>query len=244
MIPLFDDRIAPLTSEYGFIEGDISIVAEWFRDWDQSVQRARGVEVRMHVVSGSLEELLHRLEPLTSVERRRHLFVSTCSKWTAYFDNGWQGADAAVLSYAASELGCRAVRIAMEPDTMGSKPRPTQRGRFGATIFEVYGPKQTSFLNYERSIAVANDGGKWKFEQAGAPLEFECQEAYRARAVRDRFTPEMLERYLLALGIHAFDSEFFGPEARLLERRGPHAVGLREYSLREVRDYIGEEPHQ
>ena len=233
---LLDDALAPVTSEFGFVESEPAKVADWFRQWDESNQVGRGVGVNRRVVTGTLPELLRSLEPLTSVERRRTLFMATQGPWTAYFDNGWRGGDAAMLSEVALELGCRALRVVAVPDSMGVKAPKLKKGRYGATMLEVFGPAQTAFLNYVRSIVSSNDGDRWVFEQSGEPMPFEDLAAYRARSVRDRFTPVLLDRYLKALGVRAFEEDFYAPErtAFLVEREGPVAADLEEYSIADV----------
>jgi hypothetical protein len=99
---------------------------------------------------------------------------------------------------------------------------------------ELYGPRQTAFLNYERSLSATNDGGRWVFVNEGAPLPFENTDAYRARSIRERFTPELLDRYLRALGISAFDPDFYSRHGTLIERIGPLLPATREYSLEEA----------
>ena len=94
-----------------------------------------------------------------------------------------------------------------------------------------------SFLNIRRSISVSNDGGRWRFDANGEPLDFEQLERYKARQIRERFTPEMLEEYLTALGINFFSQNFFNTSqiSYLISKEGPCAAGLREYSLNDVR---------
>jgi hypothetical protein len=74
-----------------------------------------------------------------------------------------------------------------------------------------------------------------EFEEGGTPFEFEEQERYKAKDVMERFTFEMLERYVQALGLSPFEESFYRPEeAILVEERGPRPSDLREYSLEEV----------
>ncbi len=44
------------------------------------------------------------------------------------------------------------------------------KGLYGAAILEVYGPHQTDWLNYLRTLDAANDGGRWGFGQSGEPF--------------------------------------------------------------------------
>src|SRR5204863_7464290 len=111
---------------------------------------------------------------------------------------------------------------------------------WSANIWEVYAPASlggTLPLGYRRSIAAANDGGRWVFEESGEAFEFERTELYNARRKKERFTRELLEEYLNEFGIRPFDDSFFvvdnGHEAVLLERTQP-VFTLPEYTLEEV----------
>ncbi|WNG43884.1 hypothetical protein F0U60_07085 [Archangium minus] len=83
----------------------------------------------------------------------------------------------------AETLGCRGMRVVAVPHTLRQ-----DKGRYGTVIFELYGPQQTDWLNYLRTIYAMNDGGRWVFGQSGEPFPFEKLEQYQARKVRDRFT--------------------------------------------------------
>jgi hypothetical protein len=89
----------------------------------------------------------------------------------------------------------------------------------------------------QRSIYAANDGGRSKFGANGKPFDFEQLERYKAKQIRDRFTPEMLDEYLRHFGIRFFSPDFYNvPQpAYLIAKEGPCAVGLKEFSLEEAR---------
>lgn len=222
---LLGDRFDPITTEFGFVETSLDAVTSWWIDREVGLGRDRGVSAGADDVRGTLAENLHRLLPLTSVECRRYLMLSTSSGWTAVFDNGWQGSDASGLFFPARELGCRAIRVVTTPaDAL-----------YGARIFELYGPKQTAFLNYERTICVANDGGRWSVEQSGKPLAGEQPSWFEARKKKDRFRTEHLAALLATLGIDVFNESFYGPDGRLVEKRGPAVSGSVEYDLAAAR---------
>lgn len=227
---LLGGRLEPITSEFGFIRAPLGIVAAWLAEREAEWTRERGVTIRSKPVSGGLEAALRHLLPLTSVERRRMLAMPTTSPWTAVFENGWQGGDAARLSLAARELSCQAVRVvAVEDAAVGGR-----HTRYGARMFELYGANQTDFLNYIRAISAANDGGRWRFDQAGTPLPGEDARWFAAKQVKQRFKEEHLEALLRTLDIEAFDEHFYGEQGVIIERHGPTAAGLREYDLAEV----------
>jgi hypothetical protein len=222
---------APITYTIGFLNYDCGDAVQKYIEWQSPIQKKRGVTLESSHVSGSLADALQHLLPLTSVERRRFLFLPTSGTWTAFFDNGYQGTDAfAPLSYLAEALKCSAVRATAVPDS-------NETHSFGATILEIYGPRRTEFLNYIRSIAVAYDGRAWSFSAAGEVQPFEQTERYQSRSIQERFTPEMLDAYLQAMGIRAFDDGFYavaGP-ATLVEKIGPIAPAAKEFQLADVR---------
>lgn len=233
MKSLFGGRLAPIASTIGFIEADCQEVVNVFSKWQSSL----GIGWKVAAVkSDSLEATLRSLLPLTSVMSVRELFVPTASPWTAYFANCAHGTDAqSRMSFLAEQIGCRGLRVVNVPNGIG------KGGGYGATILEIYGPKQEGqALNYIRSIAAANDGGRWVFELDGTPQPFEEPEKYKARLVRDRFTPEMLDRYLRALKISAFDESFYLPEqALLLSMASSVPASVQLYSLEEARAKYG-----
>jgi len=108
-------------------------------------------------------------------------------------------------------------------------------------VFELFGAEQRKFLNYERSVAAANDGGRWTFIAEGEVQSFEETDVYREKTIRDRFTPEMLERYCRAMDISIFDEGFYGPHGLLIETVYPASVMSDSLvmSLAEAQEDIG-----
>ncbi|SFH80378.1 hypothetical protein [Planctomicrobium piriforme] len=235
---LLNDRYAPITSGIGFIECASSVAANAFSSWQEVIQESRGVAVRRLELHGGLSENLQHLLPLTSVECRRFLFQPTRSNWTAYFDNGHRGTDVfSVVSTLCEKIGCRGIRALCIEDTMRKSPTG-YRGRYGGAIIEFYAADRSkcNFLNIQRSISAANDGGRWRFNASGEPFPFETQASYQIPRVRDRFTPQMLDEYLQALGIHMFSEEFFNSDCPgyLIKKEGPHADKMKEFTLADV----------
>jgi hypothetical protein len=231
---LFDDALHPITSEIGFIEAPCARAVAEFVNWQAPLHQMRGVVLREKELRGSLREVLASLLPLTSVERRRYLFVPTSGVWTAFFDNGHQGTDMGAAYHLATLIRCRALRVAAIPNTMPQRATKAPRGRYGAIIFEVHGAE----LKDQRALAVTNDGGRWVFDQSGSPLPFETPHRYQERRLRKRFTFEMLCEYAAALGLHPFEEEFYMPSsdpiAHLVEKVGPKYAASKEYTLSEA----------
>jgi hypothetical protein len=239
MITLFDGDYEPITSHIGFIQAPAPEVAQSFMDWQTPIQEKRSVKIELEHKSGQFCSALESLLPLTSVESRRVIFVQTKADWTAYFDNGARGADIfSRVSYLCKLLGCKGVRASYVPHTFEKK---TGLGRYGSTQWEVYGPNAPGVLNIERSLAAANDGGKWVFVDQGIPMPFEDLDAYSNKVIKERFTPEMLGSYLRCMGIEAYNSDFYESEAGyyVASKIGPSAPKLVSYSLEEARRLNG-----
>ncbi len=227
----------PSLREMGFLETDAEHAARAFAAWQAGLQAPRGIAVEVRPVSGSLEQALSSLLPMTSPETRRYLFIPTRSPWTAYVENGWGGTDAAsAMSYMARTLGCRGMRVVAVPHTLRK-----DKGRYGAVMLEVYGPHRTAWLNYVRTLGASNDGGRWVFDQSGEPFPFEKLEQYQARRVRDRFTFDMLKEYLRHLGLSPFEEDFYLPQgtpAWLVEKTGTFVPAQTEYALAQAREHF------
>ncbi len=228
MNALFAGRFAPVTDTIGFLRCDVEQAAQTFLSWQEGIQSQRGVELETSTAEVDLAAALPRLLPLTSVERRRFLFIPTRSEWTAFVDNGHEGTDAyAQISYLAERIGCDGVRATWVPED-----RP---GQWPATVLELYGPHKTTFLNTVRSIAASFDGSKWSFSADGEVQPFEDVARYKERAIKKRFDGAMLEDYLQHLGIAAFDEAFYAPSGHatiFIEKVGPIAPAACEFGLK------------
>jgi hypothetical protein len=247
---LLDDRFAPITSELGFVERPAREVVDAYVSWQQDIEgkpfeppEMEGVIVGpvsygpdvppappplprgepvfdVNELQGRLEDALAALLPLNN-SPRRYAFVATDSVWTAYFDNGRRGTDAfPPMSFLARELGCRALRVVARSD---------------AALLEVYGPRDTEWLNVERAVGAVLDGDRWTFVDQGARLPFEDASGYAARRIRDRFTLDTLGEYADRLGVRPLDDDFFVQPAFVLSRRRAPYRDERDYSLEEAR---------
>src|SRR5687767_14907965 len=101
--------------------------------------------------------------------------------------------------------GARAVYAFGQEQTLKKTGAQEWSGFYGGFKFYVYkGSRQM-----ERGIECINDGGRWVFSQSGSPYPFEQTEQYQAARVRDRFTRELLERYLAELGLRPDEESFY-----------------------------------
>lgn len=235
---LLENELAPITHAWGFLE------IPFAQTRDEAVRWTKTISPNMEAINFELPlaDALCKLEPL-SMPPRKKLLLKTDSNWTAYFDNGVNGGDpSSFVGYLTQHLKCRGLAIAFIPD-IGSKDKSNkERASYAAVRFELYAAEKREWLNLERSIAAVKDKGKWKFETNGTAQPFEKPERYDARAVKDRFPPELLEEYCAALGIRLFDQNFYGPNGTLLNLNDPATADLVPVSLTEARDKIGLPP--
>jgi hypothetical protein len=211
-----------------FIQADVKHCTEAYVRWMAPIYENNGLKLQCRSVVGNINNVVHSLYPLTSVVSRRSLFIPTKNKWTAYLDNGHQGTDGAAPAHLAILLSCKTVHARHTP--------PNNDSDNPATILEIYGPTQQEWLNVIRSIAVISDNGRWEFHQEGEAQPFEEISCYKERLIRDRFTGKMLERYLKALHIDAYDPDFYMPDGQsavLIEGCGPMPADSREFALKD-----------
>ncbi|MGO8689680.1 MAG: hypothetical protein ACLQLG_08590 [Thermoguttaceae bacterium] len=231
---LLDNELAPLTFSWGFIEGPLSKVADYWVPWTKGIHGSVETEVLM----ATLPTALRKLEPLIT-PHSRELLLSTRSQWVAYFDNGKHGGDPqSRVGHVCRALKCRGVAVTCVPHTLKSRARDA-KGVYGCVQFILFASETRQYLNYERSLAAANDGGRWVFHANGTPQPFEEPERYEAKRVMDRFTPEMLERYCTALGIRLFDPNFYGPDGLLISTPGFRPGHFIPLTLEQARERIG-----
>jgi hypothetical protein len=216
----------PVTGDLGLIRAPVAEVAAAFATWQGGLGHAHAAHQ-----AESLAEALDRLPPL-STELRRVLFLPTRSDWTIFLRSGINGSDPfAPMSCLAGTMGVLALRVCARG------PEAT----WPASILEAYAPPSlggTPPLGYRRRVVAMNDGGRWIFEAAGEPFPFEDLAAYRRPRKRERFTTDMLVRYLEALGARPFADEFYAASAArpaiVLDRRTRWPKPPPEYSLAEV----------
>jgi hypothetical protein len=196
------ERWHPVTSDLGLINASVPSCVDSLQSWHESI----GIRYTSQAVSSSFGDALGLLPPL-SAESRRKLFMPTLAGWTAFFQSGIQGSDPfPIMSMLAMRLGVLAMRVCVTP----------RNATWPAVIWEVYAPPELGgdpTLGYRRSIGASNDGGRWVFDQSGAPYSFERLEYYTRPRKRDRFPPELLEEYLAHFDLKPFEDAFYRPSA-------------------------------
>jgi hypothetical protein len=166
------------------------------------------------LLDGDLESNLLALEPLTVAAAPRELVMETRNQeWVALLDCGVPVDHRTPTMHLCGVLDARGVVVTSIPDAKADRRTPE---RFGARQFIMFGPEGNHFLNYERSISVARDGSKWRFDANGPVQPFENVEAYGARRVADRLTSSMLVAYASAMGLAPFDEGFYAGRATMI----------------------------
>lgn len=174
----------PVTQEVAYFDAAASDVARWIQEslgtgWSRTPAEWDGAT--------------DAVEHLTPARAKSRYAVVPVGAWAAMLNNGPLGTDVGMLpSRFTRKFGRRGIRAVTVEDADSAYP---------ARILEVFGADGEPPLMARRTIAAANDGGKWIFETTGPPFEFEDLERYRCRRAKDRFTSGMLHEYLHALGI-------------------------------------------
>lgn len=225
-MPSLIEKWHPVTHDFGLIQAPIERVLAELLNWHGSL----GTKYERTEIASSLADALGSLLPLAQSKMRR-LFVATRSDWVACFQNGIQGSDPfPAMSYLANRMGVLAMRVCCTPD----------RAKYPATIWEVYAPESLGGcppLGYRRSLAAANDGARWVFEESGERYPFEQIERYAERRKQDRFTREMLCDYLRHFGAELITDEFLRVEAATPAVRLQQVTNIwhtPEYTLEQV----------
>ena|ERR1051326_1473077 len=234
---LLNNKFAPLTYQVGFLEATLENALGAFLKWQSEIGTKVGRQPRHKQFIGSLQHGLARLEPLTTPPTKV-LLMETCSRWTAFFDNGLQMSDPeSPVGHLCTIIPCRGVVVHCAPDRSHTADRDAIR-IYGIVSFRMFTPHATSWLNQERGVVAMNDGGSWLFSANGAEQPFEEPARYRARRVVERFTDEMLGCYCKALGIEFFDEAFYGPNISVIDTIQKLAPGSPVMSLKEAGSHI------
>lgn len=231
---LLDNKLAPLTFRWGFLEMPFEQTVGAVRQWRSTV----GIPTSLRPTSGILAEMLPALAPLT-LPPRRELLVPTQSPWTAYFDNSTLGGDPLPpIGHLSSSCRCRGLGVSCKPQ-IRALSAASQEGAAAEVSFTLFSPHQTDWLNVLRSIELVRDRGRWRFLAKGTPQPFESLDEYGTKDRKERFTPAMLERYCAALGVRLFDPDFYLPRGMLVEMLLPLGAKAPQRTLEEARALAG-----
>lgn len=204
---LLDNKYYPIVNEFGFSHCTYD---EAYAEWETVIQLWRAdnnnnklkVENSTIQVSGSLKEILdtylcyhdkHYNPGIADVT----LILESKSNW--------------VLGFVPR---IEMVSFKHEFNTFIGREAP---GDHGLTRFIYRSQATRSGKQVERWVQVGHgeNGLEWDCtpDDESPPLPFEEIEAYKNKKLKDRLTPEMLQRYANALGIRPYDEDFYGNRA-------------------------------
>lgn len=236
MKALLNNKFAPITFTWGFVESPFSQFSEAFIQWQDRLASKFGTQTEGKSFRAPLSEGLLSLEPLTT-PLDRYLLTETRSGWTAIFSNGLRVSDVhSPVSYLPQLLRCRGLEVTCVPDRSKDCPKDALRV-YGAVVFALYGSERTDSTNRIRRVAVTNDVSGWEFTAEGEIQPYEQTGNYGKRNVVERFTPEMLESYCAALGIELFNPDFYGGECFVAHTKRASSRGP-TMSITEARSHV------
>ena len=236
--PLLNNDFAPVTFRFGLIETSFSSLCDAFEEWSKTIDaKYPNLRTEFTRITAPLITALLSLEPLTNPSDR-YMLVETKSNWTAVFANGLRVNDVATpTGYLPTVWNCLGLEVGYTPDLSKSTRKDSIR-MWGSTLFTLYGPTKTDWLNRIRHLHVSNDVDGWTFDQGGEVQPFEEAEAYTKRRIQDRLTFEMLERYCKALGIELNQDDFYGSKRCSVRTTGQKQRGDMARSIAEARSHL------
>lgn len=216
-LDFFQRRFAPIAASICFVNDSIEKLAPFWLKWNNDRDNRPEWQVKFEEVNGTLEEKLIALLPLNG---RKHLLTETADGNVAYFSNH----PISPTIQTEPGLWCETFKL-RQIWIMCDDIKPS----------DMIGSVQFNYFDYavsprrERSVYAYKDG-RWSFAQHWEPFSFEDQEAYKEKRIRDRLTPEMVERYCQEFGINAYDPDFYNGRGYIMSLRPyPNFPELLEY---------------
>lgn len=234
---VFESDYAPLTNTICFIDSKIDEVLigvdEWFNRGNSIVDDK--VTYSKKEVSGTMKDLMSCILPFVKNASSRKLIFETNSNFCAYIDNNWSGSNTNCISSAAQILKSVYIEVSAWEHNFGKQPNANG---WGGGDFIYSNPATGQY----RSVGLRYELTKWEFDQYGEPLPFEELEVYKTKPVKNRLTPEMIDRYAKQFGIDFFNEDFYmppGSKAYLIETSSKYLDTVETLTLEENRKRLG-----
>lgn len=211
---VFNGKYAPLTDGIAFIDAPIEDVL------DDIIKRSENklkIKTKTIKVTTCFEDLL--MNSLPFFYPSKEIIFETKSKRIGYIQNGFR-----TEVHNADSIASRLNVKVIAGEAWLSNYGKTINGWGGGTF---------SYMEKGRFIRhlMLSDQDRWQFDQSGEPFPFEDLEKYKEKFARNRFTPEMLDKYLKEFGIDFFNEDFYMPP------------GSKAYIIEQIRDpYPNEVP--
>lgn len=218
----YNGELAPMLQDIGFIKAPIGKVVETYSGWIDKLEQGN---FKVKELEGNLKEIVLQLQPLSNWRKR--IFIPTKSEWVAYTDSELRP-EIGKVKIVGKRLNCETLQVSAFFNSRGTK---NVNGWGGGDFAYHIGNE------LQRYVYMMWDD-KWVFGTGGNPLPFEETETYNQKLVRNRFTPEMLDRYLKNFGIDFFNEDFYMPQeskAYLFELKRDLYPNEKEMTLEQVR---------
>ncbi len=205
---LLGNRFAPATFKFGFLRADLEQAIHHYVRWQHAILRM----VSKKSVTGPLDVKLEQILPLQEFGERM-LFSATQSDWLAIFDNGVvSGTANNVVAILSEKMRTSGLAITDIPNTFTQSGTPFDRGVWGAVAMSAYDRLDSGEWGLRRAISLRNDVSGWKFQQIGAPWDFEDIRRYNLKPKKNRLDSDLLASYFGHFGIRIYDKSFYdGP---------------------------------
>ncbi len=202
----FQKRFAPVSMAMSFVNGSFEKILQFSHDHYKKIFTDPEYEVKFEIVDGSLEKKLLALLPLNG---RKTLVTQTKDGGVAYFSNN------PITPTVESEpiLWCEKFSL-RQIWIIFKDVQPSDH--VGSVQFNYH--DYSLIPNRKRNVYSYKDG-RWSFDQHWEPFPFEDVEAYKARRIKDRLTPVMVERYCQEFGIEPFDPDFYEGKGFVMSMR-------------------------
>jgi hypothetical protein len=231
---MYDGKYAPLGEHLCFVKATPSEVLAAFDSWYKKLNWGgtpyEGYEGKFEIynVSGTLIDVFQSLSPYDN--DLKMALIPTNSEWTAFMSS--RPGLGLLLNACGVLLSNPVIIVRSILSDFGKKTNGWGGGAF--SISEGF--------NRIRGISLMmNDFDRWEFNTSGNEQPFEETEKYKERFVKNRFTPDMLDRYLKHFGINYYDENFYMPAgsiATLIELKRPMYDYEFEKSLEQLRTYL------
>jgi hypothetical protein len=178
-----------------------------------------GFKILIQRFDGQLGEKLDALLPLDGMS---HLMTETRGGRIAIFSNHFKGGDGSSdANYLARHFERQRVRVVMVKDNIKGA------GTTGSTQFDWkdYGTTTDHWVGHKFRGVAAHKESRWEWDEGGDPFPWEETETYKEKRIKDRLTPDMVERYCKHLGIDLFDPDYYSGRAIIVRLKPLPPIG-------------------
>lgn len=199
------ESFRPLTNSGHILSANIQEVLPHLRQVIERVNsRAGSVGPPTRVGTNLFEGLRYLCCAVDGPFPTRFLLLGCNTSKTILFNNAWR-------SQGWFELAFMLTKHA-EVEDFFFRLQPNTIRKIGQRMVGQYGAHQLICVGrgeIQRNLSLVNDAGRWVFSTEGIPYPFEDLSNYELSKKTDRFTAEIMEKYLGEMGLHPFRDDFY-----------------------------------